>query len=174
MFRSRTVLQSEQRLDTVWYFSVSITQPCLKAVSYTGRVFVLMLLDYALQTNIKHVSTKIANSVLPVPQKLTACSSLCRSCILCGCVCVCTCVCVRVCVCQQITICSADSHKHLSFTCIKGAFLSIWQWLQQILLLLFRCCQGVSCTALCCHQGSAVHRTIYEAHCEKKPGVAGY
>lgn len=53
--------------NTVW----------LKAVSHTGRVFVLVLSDYELQTNIKHVSTVIANSLLPVPQKLTACSSLC-------------------------------------------------------------------------------------------------
>lgn len=41
----------------------------LKAVPYTGRVFVLVLLDYELQTNIKHMSTEIANSLLPVPQK---------------------------------------------------------------------------------------------------------
>lgn len=54
----------------------------LKAVSYTGSVFVLMLLDYELQTNIKHISTETANSLLPVPQKLTVCSSLRRPCPL--------------------------------------------------------------------------------------------
>lgn len=45
----------------------------LRAVSHTGSVFVLMLLDYVLQTNIKHISTETANSLLPVPQKLTVC-----------------------------------------------------------------------------------------------------
>lgn len=52
-------------------FSFSNNTSSLKAVSYTGSVFVLMLLDYKLQTNIKHISTEIANSRLPVPQKLT-------------------------------------------------------------------------------------------------------
>lgn len=45
----------------------------LRAVSHTGSVFVLMLLDYVLQTNIKHISTETANSLLPVPQKLAVC-----------------------------------------------------------------------------------------------------
>lgn len=52
-------------------FSFSNNTSSLKAVSYTGSVFVLMLLDYKLQTNIKHISTEIANSLLPVAQKLT-------------------------------------------------------------------------------------------------------
>lgn len=81
MFKlSEPIARTMSRHCLVFFFFNNTIR--LKAVSYTGSVFVVMLLEYELQTNIKHISTEIANSLLPVPQKLTVCSSLCRSCLL--------------------------------------------------------------------------------------------
>lgn len=76
----RIFLSNTACLDTVWYLLFFNSPACLRAVSHTGRVFVQMLLDYELQTSIKHISIKTANNQLPVPQKLPVCSSL--SCLL--------------------------------------------------------------------------------------------
>lgn len=122
----------------------------LKAVSYTGSVFVLMLLDYELQTNIKHISTEIANSLLPVPQKLTVCSSLCRSCLLSV---------GRLCQ-KQITVCTHSQKMFILLSLRSEILISCFLNLGVAGVVWFpRCCKAVSCTVGCCHQGSAVHST---------------